>query len=51
MLIPYDKGAVVSYLNETATIFSMSYEEEGTFLDLELKQADFNKYEQYYLKN
>ena len=50
MLIPYDKGSVVSYLNETATIFNMSYEEEGTLLDLELKQADFNKYEQYYLK-
>ena len=50
MLIPYDKGSVVSYLNETATIFNMSYEEEGTLLNLELKQADFNKYEQYYLK-
>ncbi len=47
MLIPYDKGSVVSYLNETATIFSMSYEEEGTLLDLEIKQADLNKYDCY----
>jgi len=50
MLIPYDKGSVVSYFNETATIFSMSYEEEGTLLNLELKQADFNKYEHYLVK-
>ena len=50
VLIPYDKGSVVSYLNGTATIFNMSYEEEGTLLDLELKQEDFNKYEQYSVK-
>lgn len=47
MLIPYDKGGVVSYLNEAATIFSTSYEEEGTLVELELKEADFQKYEQY----
>lgn len=47
MLIPYDKGSIVSYLNEAATIFSTSYEEEGTLIELELKEADFQKYEQY----
>lgn len=47
MLVPYDKGGVVSYLNEVATIFSTSYEEEGTLIELELKEADYRKYEQY----
>ena len=47
MLIPYEKGGVVSYLNEAATIFSTSYEEEGTLLELELKEADYHKYEAY----
>ncbi|MEO4054968.1 GTPase HflX [Solibacillus sp. CAU 1738] len=50
MLIPYDAGAVVSYLNEYATIQSTSYEEQGTLLSLEIKEADYKKYEQYIVK-
>lgn len=50
MLIPYELGAVVSYLNEHATIQSTSYEEQGTLLSLELKEADFKKFEQYIVK-
>ncbi len=50
MLIPYDKGNVVSYLNEEATVMNTSYEEEGTLLALEIKQSDYNKYEQYVIK-
>ena len=47
MIIPYDEGAVVSYLNEEATILATAYEEQGTLLTLELKQSDYNKYEKY----
>lgn len=50
MLIPYDQGAIVSYLNEAATIQAMEYEEQGTLLTLELKQADYNKYENYVIQ-
>lgn len=50
MLIPYSEGSIVSYLNEHASIKSTSYEEEGTLLELELKQSDYNKYEQYSIK-
>ena len=50
MLIPYDKGNVVSYLNEEATILRTSYEEDGTLLEVEIKQSDYNKYEQYVMK-
>lgn len=47
MLIPYDQGNVVSYLNEYASVFNTAYEEGGTFLSLEVKAADYAKYQQY----
>lgn len=50
MLIPYDQGTVVSYLNEQATILETAYEEQGTLITVELKQADYNKYENYVVK-
>ncbi|MEE3808150.1 GTPase HflX [Lysinibacillus fusiformis] len=47
MLIPYDEGNVVSYLNEYASVFNTAYEEGGTLLSLEVKAADYAKYQQY----
>ena len=50
MLIPYEQGGIVSYLNEYATVLDTSYEEHGTLLKLEIKEADYKKYEQYTVK-
>lgn len=50
MLVPYDRGGIVSYLNEYATVLETSYEEQGTLLKLEIKEADYKKYEQYTVK-
>ncbi len=47
MLIPYDKGDVVSYLNDSANIKSTEYLEDGVFISLEAKQADYEKFKQY----
>lgn len=47
MLIPYEQGAVVSYLNEHASVLATEYEEQGTLLTLELKQQDYKRYEVY----
>ncbi|XRD24860.1 GTPase HflX [Lysinibacillus fusiformis] len=47
MLIPYDQGNVVSYLNEHASVSNTAYEEGGTLLSLEVKEADYAKYQQY----
>lgn len=47
MLIPYDQGNVVSYLNEHASVFNTAYEEGGTLLSLEVKAADYAKYQHY----
>lgn len=47
MLIPFDKGNIVSYLNSTATVSKTDYSENGTILELELCEADYNKYKTY----
>ncbi|KIL51974.1 GTPase HflX [Jeotgalibacillus soli] len=47
LLIPYDQGKVVAYFNEKATIHSISYEENGTLIKVECKQADAKRYQQY----
>ncbi len=50
MLIPFDRGDVINYLNEHASITSTTYEEEGTLIQVELKQADYQRYENYVYK-
>ncbi|SOC41985.1 GTP-binding protein HflX [Ureibacillus acetophenoni] len=47
MLIPFDRGEIVSYLNSNATVLSTEYEENGTLLSLELKESDYKKYEEF----
>ena len=49
MLIPYDKGGIVSYLCENGQIDGMDYREEGTLLRGSFKEADYNRYKQYSL--
>jgi GTP-binding protein HflX len=47
MLIPYDKGNVVSYFNEHAAIKSTKYETDGIWITLECSRADYEKFKQY----
>lgn len=51
MLIPYDKGSIISYLNENANIIKRSYESSGTRVELECKIADFQRFKSYSLNN
>ncbi|WP_151735554.1 GTPase HflX [Paenibacillus tengchongensis] len=44
ILVPYDRGAVVSYFNEHANVQSVSYEEAGTRLTLECRLADYERF-------
>ncbi len=46
-LIPYTDGQVYSHICETATVLETKYEEEGTWVDVEIKEKDYNKYAQY----
>lgn len=50
MLLPFDRGDIVSYLNANASVLSTEYEENGTLVSVELKDTDFKKYEQYVVK-
>ena len=50
LLIPYDKGSIVSYLQENAQILEQSYEPEGTRMRVSCHHADAGKYEQYVVK-
>ncbi len=51
LLIPYDKGNIVSYFNEVATINYTEYAENGTIIDVDCKQSDYNKYIEYEIKD
>lgn len=44
ILVPFDRGSVVSYFNEHAHIQSIRYEEQGTVLQLECRAADFERF-------
>lgn len=50
MLIPFDKGSLVSYLNEHANVLDTSYEAEGTKLALECRQSDYGRYQEYVIE-
>lgn len=47
MVIPFDRGDIVAYLNEHASILETEYEEEGTLLKVELSHADYDRYQQF----
>lgn len=49
MLIPYERGDIVSYLNEQASVHTSEYEEEGTLLKVELRQSDYERYHEFVL--
>ena len=50
LLIPYEKGSIVSYLQENAQILEQTYEPEGTRMRVNCHHADARKYEQYVVK-
>lgn len=51
MVIPFDRGDIVAYLNEQANIHETKYEEDGTVLKVELSHADYDRYQQFVVGN
>ena len=47
LLVPYTRGDVSSYLCEKAKVNSMDYRENGTWFDVELKLADYQRLKEY----
>jgi len=47
LLIPFDRGDVVSYLNDKANIKETLYEEEGTLMTVEMFESDREKFKEF----
>jgi len=47
LLIPFNEGEIVSYLNENTNIIKQDYKNEGTLINLELSQILKSKYSKY----
>lgn len=44
MLIPYNEGAVFSYLCDHHNVLSTQYEENGTLIEVEIDAKDYNRF-------
>lgn len=51
MLIPFSDGSVVAYLNEHANVFETDYNEKGTIITVECREAQYNKYKEYVIED
>lgn len=49
-LIPYDRGNLVSYLNEHANVFETEYLENGTLITVECSEHDAHRLAEYKVK-
>lgn len=47
LLIPFDRGDVVSYLNDNANVKETSYEEEGAIMTVEMLAGDRKRFEEF----
>ena len=48
LLVPFDRGDVVSYLNDKANVKETTYEEEGTFMTVEMLAHDRERFRRIY---
>ena len=46
-LIPYDKGNIISYLNDHATVFETEYLDNETLITVECSDQDVERFHQY----
>lgn len=46
-LLPYDKGGIVSYFMENATVLEQEYTDEGVWLSVSCHKSDAEKYSMY----
>ncbi|WZL74574.1 GTPase HflX [Clostridiaceae bacterium 35-E11] len=47
LLLPYDRGDIVSYLCDKTKVEKTEYKEDGVLLETYLGPADYNKYKEY----
>lgn len=47
LILPYEKGAIVSDLMERCTVYKSEYLAEGTWMDVDLEEKDLSRYIMY----
>jgi len=47
LLIPYDRGDIVSYLNEKCNVLACDYIASGTEITAEIEEAELNRFRKY----
>lgn len=47
LLVPFDRGDVVSYLNNHASVKDVTYEEEGTYMTVGMLASDRKRFEEF----
>lgn len=50
LLLPYQRGDIVSYLNDHAVVHESEYREDGVFVKANMKLEDIGRYKDYILK-
>jgi len=50
LLVPFARGDVSSYLCNKYQVANMEYREDGTYLEAELSQEDFQKYQEFQIR-
>ena len=46
-IIPYQRGDVVSYLNDNAVVHRTEYREDGVYMETNVSRIDAARYEQF----
>lgn len=47
LLVPFDRGDVVAYLNDKAHVKETTYEEEGTIMKVEMLEGDRERFDEF----
>jgi GTP-binding protein HflX len=47
LLIPYEKGNILSYFKDNANIKSTEYNSDGVLISMECKESDYERYKQF----
>lgn len=50
LLIPFDKGQLISYLKDSYGLNSLEYVDNGTLVEVDLAPSDFDLYKEYIVK-
>lgn len=49
LFVPYQRGDIVSYLNENAVIYETKYQETGVYLEVNVNRRDVGRFREYLL--